>query len=154
MSIQDENHDKVMEILRERFGKRLSEFSFPPPVFITMEGEFVAFDLKAETLSARFPVLLRHLNPYGYMQGGMIAAAVDNTIGPLSALIAPMNVTRNLEMKYSLPITLDTVEILVEARLVKRDGKWLHFTADVRDEAGNRMARAKAVHVIVGYQGD
>jgi len=34
------------------------------------------------------------------MQGGMIAAAVDNTIGPLSFLVAAPNVTRRLEMKY------------------------------------------------------
>ena len=41
------------------------------------------------------------------MQGGMIAAAVDNIVGRLSMLIAPPNFTRNLEMKYKKAINSD-----------------------------------------------
>jgi len=90
----------VMGILRDRLGDRVAEYAFPPPVFALMKGEFVELDLDAGLLSARFPVLESYLNPYGSMQGGMIAAAVDNTLGPLSVLVAPPNVTRRLEVKY------------------------------------------------------
>jgi hypothetical protein len=38
------------------------------------------------------------------MQGGMIATAVDNTIGPLRDVVAPPNVTRTLEMRNSHPV--------------------------------------------------
>jgi acyl-coenzyme A thioesterase PaaI-like protein len=140
---------QVMEMLGEKLGERVSDFLFPPPVFTTMQGEFVSVDMDAGLLAARFPVLQRDMNPYGYMQGGMIAAAVDNTIGPLSVLVAPPNVTRTLEMKYSLPVTQDIDTITVEAKLLEQDGRWLRFSADVRSPDGQRLARAKAVHVLM-----
>jgi acyl-coenzyme A thioesterase PaaI-like protein len=98
---------------------------------------------------AQFPVLESYLNPYGTMQGGMVAAAVDNTLGPLSVLIAPPNVTRHLEMTYSRPVTLVMGHIVVSARLLERKDRLLFFRAEVRDQEGLRLARAKAVHWIM-----
>jgi acyl-coenzyme A thioesterase PaaI-like protein len=139
----------MMDILKNRLGDRMAEYAFPPPVFAAMEGEIVALDLDAGLLSVRFPVLERYLNPYGTMQGGMVAAAVDNTLGPLSVLVAPPNVTRRLEMTYSRPATLDTGPIVVHARLLDRQERLLFFKANARDRQGLRLARAKAVHWIL-----
>lgn len=100
-------------------------------------------------LTTQFPVLESYLNPYGTMQGGMVAAAVDNTLGPLSVLVAPPNVTRKLEMTYSRPATLDMGYILVTARLLERQERLLSFRADVRSPSRLRLARAKAVHWIM-----
>ena len=139
----------IMEIIHQRLGDRINEFLVPPPVFKAMQGEFLTFDQEAGVLQTRFPVLEIFLNPYGSMQGGMVAAAVDNTLGPLGMLVAPPNVTRRLEMKYSHPVTLDLEFITVQARLLDRDGRWLFFTAEVRDQAGGILARAKATHWIL-----
>jgi uncharacterized protein (TIGR00369 family) len=114
-----------------------------------MEGEFVAFDDEDGVLKTRFPVLRKFLNPYGSMQGGMVAAAVDNTFGPLSMLVAPPNVTRRLEMKYIHPVTTDLEYIMVEAKIKNRENRWLTFTAEVRDQGDRLLARAKATHWIV-----
>jgi hypothetical protein len=88
------------------------------------------------------------------MQGGMIAAAVDNTLGPLSVMVAPVNVTRTLEMKYSQPVMPEMGFILGNAKLVKRDDPKLYFEATVRAPDGQRLARCKAVHWIVANQID
>jgi acyl-coenzyme A thioesterase PaaI-like protein len=141
------NH--ILEITKKVMGDRMGEFTFPPPVFREMEGEFVTLDLDAGELSARFPVPERYLNPYTTMQGGMVAAAVDNTIGPLSTLVAPVNVTRKLELTYSHPATPEMGHILVKARLVERQERKLTFEAEVRSPEGLRLARAKAVHWIL-----
>jgi acyl-coenzyme A thioesterase PaaI-like protein len=117
-----------------------------------MQGEFVAVDVEAGTLTARFPVFEHYLNPYDGVQGGMIAAAVDNTLGPLSMLVAPPNVTRRLEMTYSRPVSLDMGHIIVVGKLVERDGRQLQFAADVRSSSGVRLARARATHWIVGQE--
>jgi acyl-coenzyme A thioesterase PaaI-like protein len=114
-----------------------------------MEGEFLEFDLDAGVLTAQFPVRESYLNPYGTMQGGMVAAAVDNTLGPLSMLVAPPNVTRRLEMTYSRPVKLDMEAILVEARLIERQDRWLFFRAEVRSRQGLRLVRSKATHWII-----
>jgi acyl-coenzyme A thioesterase PaaI-like protein len=145
----DDLSSVVMEILRGRMGERVHEYAFPPPVFLDMQGQFLELDLEAGLLAARFPVLERYLNPYGTMQGGMVAAAVDNTLGPLSVLVAPPNVTRRLEMKYSRPATVEMGHIVVKARWLDRRDRWLYFEADARSPEGLRLARAKAVHWIV-----
>jgi acyl-coenzyme A thioesterase PaaI-like protein len=114
-----------------------------------MQGELLEFDPQSAILKVRFPVLQSYLNPYGAMQGGMVTAAVDNTLGPLSMLVAPPNVTRTLDMKFSSPVTPDLENIFVEARLKERNDRRLNFTAEVRDQTGRLLARAKALHWII-----
>lgn len=55
------------------------------------------------TLTPRFPILEKHLNPYHTLQGGFLASTLDNTFEPLSMLVALPNVTRHLEVTYSEP---------------------------------------------------
>jgi len=139
----------IEHLLRDRLGHRMDRYAFPPPVFAAMEGQFLELDLDAGFLTAQFPVLESYLNPYHTMQGGMIAAAVDNTLGPLSVLVAPPNVTRQLEMTYSRPVTFDMGHIVVTARFLERSGRRLFFRADVHSQDGLRLARSKAVHWVV-----
>jgi acyl-coenzyme A thioesterase PaaI-like protein len=143
---------RVIAILQDKFGDGIDAYAFPPPVFVTMEAEIVELDLDGGVLAVQFPVRARYLNPYGMMQGGMVAAAVDNTLGPLSVLVAPPNVTRRLEMTYSRPVTPELGYIIVRAWLVGREAHWLTFRAEVRSRDGQRLARAKAVHWIVGRE--
>jgi len=114
-----------------------------------MQGEFLMFDPQAGTLTTRFPILPGYLNPYGTMQGGFIAAAVDNTLGPLSMLIAPPNFTRHLEMKYSQPVTPDLEHILVAGQYLGQEGRYLKFSAEVRSPLGTLLARAWARHWLI-----
>lgn len=139
----------LTDIIQQKLGDRIDEFLLPPPVFETMHGEFLAYDEDNGTLKTRFPVLNQFLNPYRAIQGGILAAAVDNTIGPLSMLVAPPNVTRRLEMKYSNPVTPDLQYISVEGKFLGRDGNWLTFSAEVRGQDGVLLARAKARHWII-----
>jgi len=146
-------HAELMDLLRSRLGDRSDEAAVPPPVFAAMEGELLAFDACEGTLSARFPVRESYLNPYGTMQGGMVAAAVDNTLGPLSVLLAPPSVTRQLQLTYRRPATLDMGHIVVVARLAERRGRRLFFTAEVRSSEGLQLARAKATHWVFDQGG-
>jgi acyl-coenzyme A thioesterase PaaI-like protein len=139
----------VMEIMQARLGDRIDEFILPPPVIEFMQAELLEFDPGLARLRMRFPVLEDYLNPYGVMQGGLVAAAVDNTLGPLSMLVAPPNVTRTLDMKYSRSITPELGSIIVDGRLVERRDRRLKFSADVRDQDGQLLARARAVHWIL-----
>lgn len=142
-------HHRLMQALKAQHGERLAQYTFPPPVFAAMQGEFLDFDPEQAILSVRFPVLESWLNPYGIMQGGMVAAAMDNTIGPLSALVASANVTRHMELKYSRAVTPEAEFITVTAHLIERDGRWLTFKAQANDPQGRRLVRAKAVHWVL-----
>ncbi len=120
-----------------------------PPVFKEMKGQILAYDLEAGRLTCQFPVEERYQNPYGTMQGGMIAAAIDNTFGPLSALIAPPNVTRHMEVRYKRPITAEHQYIVVSATLEMREDPYLYLRAQVRTDLGELAATAKARHFIL-----
>jgi acyl-coenzyme A thioesterase PaaI-like protein len=138
-----------MEILQAKFGDQIEEYVFPPPVFRLMKGVFIEIDLDTGKLVTKFPIMTSYMNPYGTMQGGMIAAAIDNTLGPLSVLVAPPNVTRLMELKYSKPIPAKLGHLFVQAHFKKRADRRLYFEADVRSEEGVRLVRAKAMHWIV-----
>ena len=121
----------------------------PPPAFDDMEGEIIKFEQEDGLLTVRFPILRKYLNPFGNMQGGMIAAAVDNAVGPLSMLMAPPNFTRNLELKYKKAINSDLGHIMVIAKFVQQKKRFLYFEATVLDNLGNELATAKAVNWII-----
>jgi acyl-coenzyme A thioesterase PaaI-like protein len=141
--------EQLQKALLRRHGGSLQGFLLPPPSFTAMQGELLAFDEAAGTLSARFPVLESQLNPYHTLQGGFMAAAADNTFGPLSLLVAPPNVTRRMELVYNRPASLETGYILVRARLVSQNERQLELTADILDPLGHRLARARATHWIL-----
>ena len=140
---------QLMHILYQKFGENIQDFLLPPPVFTFMQGEMLEIDLDNATLTTRFPILESYRNPYGTMQGGMIAAAVDNTLGPLSIIVAPPNVTRTLEIKYSRPVRPEMGYIVVQGRLVERADPKMVFEARVSGPQGEKLATARATHWIV-----
>lgn len=116
----------------------------PPPCLIDMQGEPVAY-VEGASLTMRFPVLARYQNPIGHMQGGFIVAALDNTLGPFSYLIAPPSVTTSLNTQYLRPVTQEMPYITCHARLVERTRTQLFLAGEVRDEAGRVLAMCQAV---------
>lgn len=152
MTTPNKPYADFMATIQAKFGERMRDYQFPPPVFTAMQGEFLEFDLSNGTLKARFPIRQSYLNPYGSMQGGMIAAAVDNTLGPLSVALASPNVTRTLELKYSHPVLPEMGYIIVHARLVDRDDPRLTFQARVSSPDGKKLATCKATHWIIDFK--
>ena len=120
----------------------------PPPIFNLMKGELIEYDIERGYLKAGFPVLEAYLNSFGIMQGGMIAAAIDNTLGPLSMLVAPPNFTRELEIKYKRTVTLETGYLIVTGEFHEQRKRQLFFTASVVNHSGIELATAKSVHWI------
>jgi len=121
----------------------------PPPSFRLMKCEVVAYDEDAQTLVVKIPVLEDWLNPYSSMQGGMINAAIDNAVGPLSLLIAPANITRHMETKFLRSITLETEYIFVKASISEMKKRRLSFEVSVEDEKGDVFVEAKVINFIL-----
>ena len=144
-----EIHNAMKRNLIERMGDEVHQYAFPPPIFDHMQGEYRHLDLDAGRMIIRFPFFEHYLNPYGVMQGGVIAAAVDNTIGPLSVLLAPPNVTRRLEITYSKPVSSDMEYIDVEAIFKSREGQMLEFRFNVFSPNGRKLVRGKSTNWII-----
>lgn len=140
---------ELKSLLKDRFKDKLAELQIPPTAFTTMEGELIEYNISIGTLKTKFPVLQKFLNQFGNMQGGMIAAAIDNTLGPLSMLIGPPNFTRQLDIKYKKAIHPEIKYIYVVARFVEKRGPRLFFEASVSDSSNNILVTAKAIHWII-----
>ena len=78
-----------------------------------------------------------------------IDAAIDNAVGPLSLLVAPVNMTRTIETKILNAITMDVETIYVKAKLVEAKKRRLIFEADVVDDEGMVYATSRIVNFII-----
>ena len=139
----------LIELYSKVLGETIEEFELPPPSFTVMQGELIEFDDVKKSLTTKMPVLKSWLNPYGTMQGGMVLAAIDNAVGPLSLLVAPMNMTRSMESKFIKPITMDIEYIYVTASLIEQKRKRLKFEVTVQDKFETIYTKATVVNWIV-----
>ncbi len=139
----------IIELYSEVLGNTIEQFELPPPSFTVMQGEIIEFDDVKKSLTTKMPVLKSWLNPYGTMQGGMVLAAIDNAVGPLSLLVAPMNMTRSMESKFIKPITMDIEYIYVTASLSEQKRKRLKFEVTVQDKFETIYTKATVVNWIV-----
>jgi uncharacterized protein (TIGR00369 family) len=142
-------HAEVMAALETRRQQSGQPLLLPPPAFLVMQGEFLEYDAERVSLTVRFPVLEDHLNPFRSMQGGFIAAALDNTVGPLSMLVAPPSVTRHLEVKYRRAVTAEAGHIRVVARLLEKKKRRLVLEAHVLDSDQQVLASGRATNWII-----
>ena len=139
----------VKELFSSILGDDFHEYELPPPSFTVMQCEIVAFDKEKVTLTTKIPVLQEWLNPYSTMQGGMIIAAMDNALGPLSLLVAPKNMTRNIVSKIIKAITMDMKYIYVTASLYEAKRRRLIFNVLVKDAEENLYATAQVTNFIL-----
>lgn len=138
------------ELVLEHYPDGLDGVAVPPPSFTAMKAEFVTINPDDRIVEVKFPVLEDTLNPFGNMQGGMIAAAVDNTIGPLSMLTGPINFTRDLSLKYRNPVKGSFDFIIVKAVLKEIRRRQLFFKAEVRGPDRTLLVTAESMNWIIG----
>jgi len=124
----------------------------PPPCLLDMQGEVLEYE-EGTSLKLRFPVLPRYRNPMGHMQGGFIVAALDNTLGPFSYLIAPPSVTTSLNTQYLRPVTAKESFVICSARVVERTRSTLHLAGAVCGAEGKVVALCQSVSQILPQPG-
>ena len=141
-------NDRVFQLLRERLASH-QQLTLPPPCFLDMQADVVDF-VDGESLTVRFPVLARYRNPLGFMQGGFIAAALDNTIGPFSYLVAPPSVTTQMTLSYLRPATPDLAYLECTATLLEKAGRRWIFSGIARGPDGKALVLAQAEAQVLG----
>jgi len=147
--MQNKKQIDLLELFQKVLGNKINDFILPPPSFEVMQCEIITFDDDTQSLTVRVPVLVQWLNPYGTMQGGMIDAAIDNAVGPLSMLVASKNMTRTMETKFLIPITMDLGYIYVTATLLEVKKRRLIFDVLVSDAQGEVYASSRVVNFMI-----
>ena len=118
-----------------------------------MQGQFTDF-IEEQSLTARFPNLERYANPFGFMQGGIITAAIDNTVAPLSYVIGPPCITKEITTTYKRPIKRTDHFIEVVASLLEKTATELILQAKVYNEKGKLAAQGVASCTFIKARGN
>jgi uncharacterized protein (TIGR00369 family) len=116
-----------------------------PSVAELLEWEVITVDPDAGTIESAFTATDRFLNPRGVVQGGVLAAMLDDTLGlALAATLGPGQFapTSDLHVQFLRPALPG--RLVGRGRIVRR-GKLVAFLAgELLEESGEIVATAVA----------
>ena len=117
----------------------------PPPAAVTLGFELIAVDPDAGTIEVGFTATEQFLNPIGMIQGGFLAAMLDDTLGPaLVATLGPDEFapTTDLHVQFLRPARPGRFRGV--GRIVRRGRDVGFLSGELRDESGDIVATAMA----------
>lgn len=92
-------------------------------------------------------------NPVGSVQGGMLAAMLDETMGPAAVtLMGPNEITTTLEMKISFIRPATAGKLVAEGRVVHKGRSVVFMEGSLSTEDESLVATATATARIVPFQ--
>lgn len=124
-----------------------------PPCSDTLGMRLVDLSQERQWVRMEFDVPQMFANPTGAVQGGFIAAMMDEAMS--TAVIIASNVTMTaptLEMKTSYLKRLMPGQASVEARILKLGKSAAFMEADCFDAAGDLVARATATAIPMPFK--
>jgi len=99
----------------------------------------------------RFVLGERYQGGGGFAHGGIIATLLDEAMGKVCRFREVRAVTAELAVEYVKPVNVQS-EIVVEGRETEQKGRNLFMTGEIRDGAGEVLARGKGRFVVIGQK--
>ncbi|HKW17942.1 MAG TPA: PaaI family thioesterase [Terriglobales bacterium] len=112
-----------------------------------MHLKFFLDDERQQVVS-NFRLSRRYTGPPGYCHGGIIATILDEAMSKLSKLREVIAPTSQMKVEYLRPVPLRK-PLRVESRELAKRGRRLIRTAQIVDDKGTVLARARGVFVII-----
>jgi len=122
-----------------------------PPAAVLLGWELVSVDPDAGTIEVAFAASDQFLNPAGVIQGGFVAAMLDDTLGPaLVATLGPGQFapTTDLHVQFLRPARPG--RLTGRGRVVRRGRDVAFLAGELADESGQVVAVATATAQIRG----
>jgi uncharacterized protein (TIGR00369 family) len=113
-------------------------------------GMHLAFeqDDARQRIVGRFRLGTEYEGGSGYLHGGIIAVLLDEAMGKACRFHGEHAVTADLRVEFLRPIRVNQ-EIVVEGFVGRREGRQLYHQGEIRDAAGDLLARGQGRFVIV-----
>ena len=122
----------------------------PPPIAALLGFDLVAVDPNAGTIEVGFTATDQFRNPVGDVQGGILGAMLDDTLGPcLVATLDPGQWAPTLELHTHYLSPARVGRLVGRARVVKR-GRAVAFLAGELSQGDVVVATATATALIRG----
>ena len=99
----------------------------------------------------RFVLGERYQGGAGFAHGGIIATLLDEAMGKVCRFREVRAVTAELTVEYLKPVNVLS-GIVVEGRETEQKGRNLFMTGEIRNEAGEVLARGKGRFVVIGQK--
>jgi len=107
-------------------------------------------DIKKGWAKIRIPFLPKLANANGFVHGGAIFSAADSAVGTaLVGMVEKEDFITTVEMKINYLKPAKGREIVAEAQIIHRGSVIATGDVEVKDAAGNVIARALATYAIV-----
>jgi uncharacterized protein (TIGR00369 family) len=121
----------------------------PPPAAVLLGWQLLSVDPDAGTIEVAFTATEQFLNPTGHVQGGLLAAMLDDTLGPaLVATLGPGQFapTADLHVQFLRPVRPG--RLVGRGRIVRRGSGVGFLAGELVDESGAVVAVATATAVV------
>ena len=117
----------------------------PPPAAVLLGWKLVSVDPDAGTIEVAFTATEGFLNPAGVVQGGLLAAMLDDTLGP--ALVATLDPTEwapttDLHVQFLAPASPG--RLVGRGRVVRRGSTVAFLAGELVADDGTVVATAVA----------
>jgi uncharacterized protein (TIGR00369 family) len=122
----------------------------PMPEAAALLGwELVAIDPEAGTIEVSFRATDQFRNPVGHIQGGLLAAMLDDTLGPaLVATLGPHQFAPTLDLHVQFVRPARPGRIIGRGRVASRGRSVAFLAGELLDEHGECLASATATAYI------
>ena len=114
------------------------------------QGMNLAFeqDDARQRIVGRFQLGDEYQGGAGFIHGGIIAVLLDEVMSKACRFHGEHAVTADLRVKYVRPIRVDQV-IVVEGFVARREGRQLYHEGEIRNAAGDVLARGRGRYVVI-----
>jgi uncharacterized protein (TIGR00369 family) len=122
----------------------------PPPAASTLGFKLIEVDPQQGTISVQFEAKQEFSNPLGNVQGGFLAAMLDDTLGPaLVATLPKDHFAPTIELKVNFIRPAKPGRIVGTGRVVFKGGTIAFLAGELKSEQGELLATATATARIV-----
>jgi len=127
----------------------MQEPKFPPPCFDFLNAQLL--EMTGGVAVVRFTPSSEMENPYGLIQGGILAGMIDNIIGPAVVSVAPDRQSSTIQMTVNYLRSVKAGEKLIGTARVIKHGRTQAFVEATleweRDKA--LLVKASATNVFL-----
>lgn len=122
----------------------------PPPAATTLGFKLLDIDPEQGTIRVQFDAKPEFSNPLGNVQGGFLAAMLDDTLGPaLVATLSKDQFAPTIELKVNFIRPAKPGRLIGTGRVVARGGTIAFLAGELATEQGELVATATATARIV-----
>ena len=142
-----------LTIGKPKMTKHLLEQLSPPPASKLLGWTLLRIDEEAGEIEVQFEGKPEFVNPAGFIQGGMLAAMLDDTVGPIVLVktgYKKFATTIDLHVHYLKPVSPGKIRTFGK---VNKLGNSISFLeAELFDADGQLCARAVSSAKMINFQ--